>query len=108
MGVTDHSYGLPIARGMSMSAVARQHQDIDRVNDRFKGRFRVFKGIEANILADGSLERVDVQSDTVSDERVTISGELSEGDQVWVGTLSTSSSNNGEFFGGPGVQVQGP
>ncbi len=56
MGVTDHSYGLPIARGMSMSAVARQHRDIDRVNDRFKGRFRVFKGIEANILADGSLD----------------------------------------------------
>jgi HlyD family secretion protein len=58
--------------------------------------------------ADGSLERVNVQSDTVSDEMVTLSGELSEGDQVWVGSLSTSSSNNGEFFGGPGVAVEGP
>jgi histidinol phosphatase-like PHP family hydrolase len=56
MGVTDHSYGLPIARGMTMSAVAQQHREVDRLNDRLKGRFRVFKGIEANILADGSLD----------------------------------------------------
>ena len=56
MGVTDHSYGLPIARGMSMDDVARQHREIDRVNERLAGRFRVFKGIEANILADGALD----------------------------------------------------
>ena len=56
MGVTDHSYGLPIARGMTMDAVLRQHEEIDRVNETLAGRFRVFKGIEANILADGSLD----------------------------------------------------
>jgi histidinol phosphatase-like PHP family hydrolase len=56
MGITDHSYGLPIARGMSMSAVVRQQNEIDRLNERHKGTFRVFKGIEANILADGSLD----------------------------------------------------
>jgi putative hydrolase len=56
MGVTDHSYGLPIARGMSMPAVTRQHREIDRLNGKYAGRFRVFKGIEANILADGSLD----------------------------------------------------
>jgi histidinol phosphatase-like PHP family hydrolase len=56
LGITDHSYGLPIARGMSMDAVARQHEEIDALNGAFAGRFRVFKGIEANILADGSLD----------------------------------------------------
>ena len=56
MGVTDHSYGLPIARGMTMDAVLRQHAGIDRLNTALTGRFRVFKGIEANILADGSLD----------------------------------------------------
>ena len=56
MGVTDHSYGLPIARGMSMADVVRQHREIDRVNGRLKGEFRVFKGIEANILTDGELD----------------------------------------------------
>ena len=56
MGMTDHSHGLPIARGMSMDDVARQHREIDRLNRRLAGRFRIFKGIEANILADGGLD----------------------------------------------------
>jgi len=56
MGVTDHSYGLPIARGMSMESVTKQHLEIDKLNAAFEGRFRVFKGIEANILADGGLD----------------------------------------------------
>jgi putative hydrolase len=56
MGVTDHSYGLPVARGMSMIDVATQQREIDDLNDRLAGRFRVFKGIEANILADGNLD----------------------------------------------------
>jgi putative hydrolase len=56
MGITDHSYGLPIARGMTMGAVARQHREIDRLNAELTGRFRIFKGIEANILADGGLD----------------------------------------------------
>jgi histidinol phosphatase-like PHP family hydrolase len=56
IGVTDHSYGLPIARGMSMDDAARQHHEIDRVNERFAGRVRVYKGVEANILADGALD----------------------------------------------------
>src|SRR4029079_19691901 len=53
IGVTDHSYGLPIARGMSMEAARRQHHEIDEVNARFRGRVRVYQGVEANILADG-------------------------------------------------------
>jgi histidinol phosphatase-like PHP family hydrolase len=56
LGITDHSYGLPIARGMSMEDVGRQHREIDRLNKRFAGEFRVFKGIEANILPDGELD----------------------------------------------------
>ena len=56
MGITDHSYGLPIARGISMEDVARQHREIDRLNGRLAGHFRIFKGIEANILTDGELD----------------------------------------------------
>jgi histidinol phosphatase-like PHP family hydrolase len=59
IGITDHSYGLPIARGMSMEAAVRQHHEIDDVNQRFAGRVRVYKGVEANILADGSLDLQD-------------------------------------------------
>jgi histidinol phosphatase-like PHP family hydrolase len=60
LGITDHSYGLPIARGISMEKAARQWVEIDALNAKLRGRFRVFKGIEANILADGTL---DVQPD---------------------------------------------
>lgn len=54
--VTDHSHGLAIANGLSMERFIQQHQEIDRLNARFKGRFRLLKGVEANILADGSLD----------------------------------------------------
>ena len=54
--VTDHSYGLPIARGMSMAQAIEQHRQIDRINEAQQGRFRLLKGIEANIRADGSVD----------------------------------------------------
>ena len=55
-GMTDHSYGLPIARGMSMEKAAQQHAAIDGLNAKYKGRFRMFKGIEANIRSDGTVD----------------------------------------------------
>ena len=55
-GITDHSYGLAIAGGMSMAQAAEQHAEIDALNTRFKGRFRLFKGIEANIRPDGTID----------------------------------------------------
>jgi histidinol phosphatase-like PHP family hydrolase len=54
--VTDHSYGLPIARGVSMRDLAEQHRVIDNLNARYRGTFRLIKGIEANIRADGSID----------------------------------------------------
>jgi histidinol phosphatase-like PHP family hydrolase len=54
--ITDHSYGLPIARGVSMTDLRRQHREIDALNRRYGKRFRIVKGIEANILADGQLD----------------------------------------------------
>jgi putative hydrolase len=57
--VTDHSHGLPIARGMSMAEAERQHEAIDAVNRAHAGRFVLLKGIEANILADGTTDLTD-------------------------------------------------
>lgn len=54
--VTDHSYGLPIAGGVTMERLARQHKEIDALNKEFRGRFRLLKGIEANIRGDGSVD----------------------------------------------------
>src|SRR5919204_754861 len=55
-GVTDHSYGLPIAGGVSMNQLFEQHREIDRLNQAYRGTFRLIKGIEANIRADGSVD----------------------------------------------------
>jgi histidinol phosphatase-like PHP family hydrolase len=55
-GITDHSYGLPIAGGMTMAQVVEQHAAVDALNAKYKGRFRMFKGIEANIRADGTVD----------------------------------------------------
>jgi putative hydrolase len=54
--VTDHSYGLRIAGGMSMDEARAQHAAIDALNATYKGVFRLIKGVEANIDADGNLD----------------------------------------------------
>jgi len=54
--VSDHSVGLPVAGGMSMAAVAEQHREIDDLNRKYAVRFRLLKGIEANIRAEGDLD----------------------------------------------------
>jgi histidinol phosphatase-like PHP family hydrolase len=54
--ISDHSYGLPIARGVPMEALARQHAEIDALNARLATSFRVLKGIEANLRADGTVD----------------------------------------------------
>jgi histidinol phosphatase-like PHP family hydrolase len=56
IAITDHSKGLAIAGGMSIDAMRRQHAEIDALNRTLDGRFRVLKGIEANILTDGRLD----------------------------------------------------
>ena len=55
-GLTDHSHGLRIARGMSPEAMHRQHQEIAALNARLGSEFRVLKSIEANIQPDGTLD----------------------------------------------------
>lgn len=55
-GITDHSYGLAIAGGMTMEKAAEQHAEIDELNAKYAKRFRLFKGIEANITPDGAVD----------------------------------------------------
>ncbi len=54
-GVGDHSQSLTIARGMPVNIVRKQWAEIDRVNAKLTG-VRILKGIEADILEDGSLD----------------------------------------------------
>lgn len=53
--VTDHSYGLRIAGGMSMKEAADQRRAIDKINSE-NHEFRQLQGVEANIEVDGQLD----------------------------------------------------
>jgi DNA polymerase (family 10) len=55
LGISDHSQSAFYAGGLSRDAVREQHAEIDRINDEMDG-FRVLKGIEADILADGTVD----------------------------------------------------
>ena len=62
--VTDHSYGLKIAGGMSMAEAVQQRKAIDDVNARCGNQFRLLQGIEANIDAAGQLDLADDEAAT--------------------------------------------
>lgn len=58
MGIADHSQSAFYAQGMREAEVKKQHLEIDELNRAMKG-FKIFKGIEADIMADGTLDYQD-------------------------------------------------
>jgi DNA polymerase (family 10) len=57
--IADHSQSAHYAGGLSIEEITAQHREADRLNKRYGGKFRILKGIEADILADGSLDYPD-------------------------------------------------
>jgi DNA polymerase (family 10) len=58
-GIADHSKSAHYAGGLSVEEIAEQRAAIDRLNAGYGGSFRVFKGIESDILLDGALDYPD-------------------------------------------------
>jgi len=54
-GICDHSRSAGYAGGLSEQKVLEQHTEIDRLNAA-NSQFKIFKGIESDILTDGSLD----------------------------------------------------
>lgn len=67
--VTDHSAGLPIANGLSLTRLRAQAREIAALNARYAGRFTLLRGVEANIRADGE---VDVPEDQRSELDIVV------------------------------------
>jgi DNA polymerase (family X) len=59
IGITDHSRTAHYAGGLTIAEIEAQQAEIGRLNQGFAGDFRIFKGIESDILADGSLDYPD-------------------------------------------------
>jgi DNA polymerase (family 10) len=55
VGITDHSQSAFYANGLKPERVLAQMEEIDRLNEEF-APFRILKGIESDILNDGSLD----------------------------------------------------
>jgi DNA polymerase (family X) len=55
VGISDHSQAAFYANGVAREAMLEQHDEIDELNAKLEG-FRVLKGVEADILADGRLD----------------------------------------------------
>ncbi len=59
LGLTDHSQTAAYAGGLTPDEVKRQWEEIDELNEEYRSEgkdFRIFKGIESDILSDGSLD----------------------------------------------------
>ena len=55
LGISDHSESAFYAGGLKRDKILLQHDEIDRLNAQMTG-FRILKGIEADIMADGRLD----------------------------------------------------
>jgi len=58
-GIADHSKSATYANGMQEEDIIRQHREIDELNKKL-APFKILKGIECDILYDGSMDYSDV------------------------------------------------
>lgn len=54
-GICDHSQTAVYANGLKEDRIIQQHEEIDALNEKLQP-FRILKGIESDILTDGSLD----------------------------------------------------
>ena len=54
--ITDHSSVMGITGGMGSRAIKNQWEEIDELNKKLKGKIKILKGCEVDILKDGSLD----------------------------------------------------
>lgn len=62
LGICDHSKTAAYAGGLTIDEVKQQWEEIDSLNEKLKDEgvnFKIFKGIESDILSDGSLDYPD-------------------------------------------------
>ena len=56
LGITDHSKAAAYAGGLNEEALKRQREEIEKLQEEYRGRIRIFRGIECDILRDGALD----------------------------------------------------
>ena len=59
LGLTDHSRTAAYAGGLTVDQIRQQWEEVDRLNEEYESEgisFKIFKGIESDILSNGSLD----------------------------------------------------
>ena len=63
LGIADHSKTASYAKGLSEERIWQQHAEIEKLNQKYAAMtdrpFKILKGIESDILGDGSLDYAD-------------------------------------------------
>lgn len=54
--IADHAQSLGVAGGLSLENYKKQKREIDEINNKLAGKFRIFFGCELNILSDGKVD----------------------------------------------------
>jgi len=54
--ITDHSSVMGVTGGMGKKEIEKQWKEIDNLNKKLKGKIKIFRGCEVDILKDGSLD----------------------------------------------------
>lgn len=76
MALTDHSPRLRIANGLTVERLRTQLKVVDAVNASLGDRFRLLKGIEVDILDDGSLDQTEEMLDRLDTVTASVHSKL--------------------------------
>jgi putative hydrolase len=93
--LTDHSPRLTIANGLSVSRLKRQLDVVEAVNEHLAaaGGFRLLKGIEVDILDDGSLDQTDEMLGRLDVRVASVHSKLAMDKDAMTRRMTTAAAN---------------
>jgi len=71
VGIADHTKFLKIEHGLDEKRLRERNKEIDKLNEKFKGKIKILKGCEANILPDG---KIDIDDQCLKEQDFVIAG----------------------------------
>ncbi|WKK80117.2 DNA polymerase/3'-5' exonuclease PolX [Marivirga arenosa] len=92
LGISDHSKTAAYANGLQEFRIKKQHEEIEQLNKEL-APFKIFKGIESDILNDGSLDYADDVLDSFDFVVSSIHSPLNMDEKTATNRLITAISN---------------
>lgn len=107
LAVTDHSKALAFAKGLNAERLSAQGREIDALNEQIEG-IKVLKGIEVDVLVDGSLDLPDSVLETCDVVVASIhSGFRNDEEQIMRRLEGACKSPHVDIIGHPSGRIIG-